>query len=667
MGNKLQAFVSNSTVVRVYHGDNGELIQFSDPTPAVQLMRQHPNYLLVYSVVKARQVNTPTGRVLQHRVHIRLVRPGDYLHIGQEYFLVHIPDQYRPRFARYFDFSPKSLAATSTRSKFSSPSSSPLYSPTASPLYNCSPTASPLHNNHSTAPARSFWSSTASPLPSPLPNPPKSRLSGTTRGRTRVSAPLSTYTRTPLSGSTRETTRVATPRSKYVPTRMHHGSARDGSSTLRVATPTGAQALSTESPIRAGSSGTSTRDTTKLVDQIRDMQRSSAHPLNRIQSPGRPVAPRRNFSLGSIINGQSNSLQESMNLTKSVPSPGRGISPASMKDPKSGISKQNLQHRDSPSRSIRSAGRVIPPTVTQDCRKSRTLVSEQNLQQNLNSPSISMMRSPARVAPPTTTQSTKGRIMVDQNLQHPHSPRRSMLSPGRMIQPTTSTQHTGHTNSRTTMVEQNLQQQNFHNSPSRSMRSPGRAIQAPNGINQVTTTKGITLNQRLKSSPKGGGGSQYYHVKKSSPRRTSKWGSGKLNLRQRRSSTRSHLKAYRIVDNSGMEEIGSTVPSQPGHEHDGEPTTSTRKSRVATATSSAPVPNPNPGLGEGRHGFKGVSTGQGPRTRSRISRHSSSWAPGLGSISENLVSDSSYDDELVARRYYLLKPPPRSAFLRRRV
>ncbi|CAM6112298.1 unnamed protein product [Calypogeia fissa] len=655
MGNKLQAFVSNSTVVRVYHGDNGELIQFSNPTPAVQLMRQHPNYLLVYSVVKARQVNTPTGRVLQHRVHIRLVRPGDYLTIGQEYFLVHIPDQYRPRFSKYFDFSPKSLAATSPRSRFYSPSSSPLYSPTASPLNNCSPTASPLHNNHSTASPRSFWSSTASPLPTPLP---KNRLSGTTRGRTRVSTPLSTYTRTPLSGSTRETTRVATPRSKYVPTRMHHGSARDGTSTLRVATPTRAQALSTESPIRAGSSGTSTRDTTRLVDQTRNMQRSSAHPLNRIQSPGRPVAPRRNFTLGSIINGQSNSLQQSMNPTKSVPSPGRGISPASMKDPKSG--KQNLQHRDSPSRSIRSPARVIPPTVTQECRKSRTLVSEQNLQQNLNSSSRSMMRSPARVAPPTTTQSTKGRIMVDQNLQHPHSPSRSRRSPGRMIQPTTSTQHTGHTNSRTTMVE-----------PSRSMRSPGRAIQAPNGTNQVTTTKGITLSQRLKSSPKGGGGSQYYHVKKNSPRRTSKWGSGKLNLRQRRSSTRSHLKAHRIVDNSGMEEIGSTVPSQPGHDHDGEPITSTRKSRdvspAATATSSARVPNPNPGPGQGRHGFKGVSTGQGPRTRSRISRRSSSWAPGLGSISENLVSDSSDVDELVARRYYFLKPPPRSAFLRRRV
>ncbi|CAM6112296.1 unnamed protein product [Calypogeia fissa] len=367
MGNALDVFVPAATAVKVYHGDNGHLIQFScRPMSSGKLMRQHPNYLLVYSVVTVKQMTFTAAAVAaaaiaqpghfpqlpQHTVHIRLVQPGDILQIGRSYFLVFIPEQYRAAFAKYF--TPRKTKSAASSATAASPR--PRY-------YNYSPSASPLHSpTRSPQPIRTRSVTSARPVSARMTVSPLLSAPRSPRPPRAPRSPLGTLLSTEISGSPRSVRpRDMTKQSSYVPSPLR-GNPRDTArETSRAANNqysvqnsyqnSVTEADRTHSPAPTGQGSPKKEETTK-GSMTTD---SNAQQRNRI-------------TLGNIINQD---LQGSPNRSP-MSSPVRAT--PVVQDTRRSMANHNFQHQHqqrSPMRKVvgspvRASGRVIlPPSQDQ--------------------------------------------------------------------------------------------------------------------------------------------------------------------------------------------------------------------------------------------------------------------------------------------------------------
>ncbi|CAM6107991.1 unnamed protein product [Calypogeia fissa] len=382
MGNALDVFVPAATAVKVYHGDNGHLLQFScRPMSSGKLMRRHPNYLLVYSVVKVKQMTFTAAAVAaaaiaqpghfpqlpQHTVHIRLVQPGDILQIGRSYFLVFIPEQYRAAFAKYF--TPRKTKSAASYSTAAPPRPRYYnYSPSASPQYSPTRYPQPIRTRSVTSARLVSPRVTVSPLLS-APRSPRSPRA--------PRPPLGTLLSTEISGSPRSVgPRDMTKQSSYGP-----------------------------SPLR-GNPGDITRDTARDTSRasnnqysVQDSSQNSVTEADRTHSPAPtgqgspkkeettkgsmttdPNAQQRNrITLGNIINQD---LQGSPNRSP-VSSPVRAT--PVVQDTRRSMVNHNFQHQhqqQSPMRTVmgslvRASGRVILPPSQDQLRT----ILHHNLQQ----------------------------------------------------------------------------------------------------------------------------------------------------------------------------------------------------------------------------------------------------------------------------------------------
>ncbi|KAL3694626.1 hypothetical protein R1sor_008277 [Riccia sorocarpa] len=89
-------------------------MEFHFPVLASRLMKEYPKHLVVYRSGNGRgtadKQDGSSSNNICHITEIRIMRANCRLELGQDYFLVHIPEQYLEHFSKYIKVSDRQVA-----------------------------------------------------------------------------------------------------------------------------------------------------------------------------------------------------------------------------------------------------------------------------------------------------------------------------------------------------------------------------------------------------------------------------------------------------------------------------------------------------------------------------------------------------------------------------